>query len=234
MKKFFIYGLTLIGAFFILNSCADSSIENKLADDTKYVNAENPDDVNANGEVDCDLIERKLKSTKEGTDEYKRLMAVWKKNCADDEDDEIDCDEIARKLKSTREGTDEYKRLMAIWKKNCGDEKDDEVDCDEIARKLKSTREGTEEYRRLMAIWKENCGKDKDDEIDCDVLARKLRATDPNSEEYKKLRAIYAKHCLDKEDDDEGKGTRVYRKENSEEVPTKKGTRAVKRGLKQD
>ncbi|MFY0675250.1 MAG: hypothetical protein JXQ87_17780, partial [Bacteroidia bacterium] len=83
MKKFFIYGLAIIGAIVILNSCADSSIENKLAEETKYLNAENPDEVNTNGEVDCDIIARKLKSAKEGTDEYKRLMAIWKKNCGD-------------------------------------------------------------------------------------------------------------------------------------------------------
>jgi hypothetical protein len=234
MKKFFVFGLALVGAFVILNSCADSSIENKLADETKFVNAENPDEVDVNGEVDCDAIARKLKNTREGSDEYKRLMAIWKKSCGEKED-EIDCDELKRKIANTREGSDEHKRLMTMYKKHCLEKEDDEeIDCDVLARKLRAADPNTEEYKRLRAIYAKHCLNEEDDEINCDEIARKLRSTRQGTDEYKRLMSIYRKHCLEKEDDDEGKGKRIYQKVNAKESPTRRGSNVVKRGIKKD
>ncbi|MGB0432113.1 MAG: hypothetical protein ACPGLV_16680, partial [Bacteroidia bacterium] len=61
---------------------------------------------------------------REGSDEYNRLMAIYKKHCTD-KDDDIDCDQLKRKIAATREGSDEYNRLMAIYKKHCAENTDE-------------------------------------------------------------------------------------------------------------
>lgn len=130
--------------------------------DPEEISRERGKTTDGNGERYCAELKKKIAATREGSDEYKRLMAQYKEKCGKDEkeDDGDYCENLAKKIRASKKDSKEYKELMALYEKKCKkDEKNERLEayCEELAKKIRATRKGTADYRKLMAEYEEKC-----------------------------------------------------------------------------